>query len=79
MTASWFETRLPTISSNYSLADVYNTDEYGLFYQVLQSKTIHFKKEKCVDGKFSKQRLKGLVAGNALRSKAAHVYNWLSK
>ena len=56
MTAPWFETRLPTILSNYSLADIYNADEFGLLYQALPSKTMHFKDEKCVGGKFSKQR-----------------------
>ena len=69
MTAPWFETRLPTILSNYSLADIYNADEFGLFYQALPSKTMHFKDEKCVGGKFSKQRLTGLAAGNALGQK----------
>ena len=69
MTAPWFETRLPTILSNYSLADIYNADEFGLFYQALPSKTMHFKDEKYVGGKFSKQRLTGLAAGNALGQK----------
>ena len=69
MTAPWFETRLPTILSNYSLADIYSADEFGLFYQALPSKTMHFKDEKCVGGKFSKQRLTGLAAGNALGQK----------
>ena len=69
MKAPWFETRLPTILSNYSLADIYNVDEFGLFYQALSSKTMYFKKEKCVGGKFSKQRLTGLAAGNAAGQK----------
>ena len=66
MTSPWFETRLSTILSNYSLADIYNVDEFGLFYQALSSKTMHFKKEKCFGGKFRKQRLTGLAAGTAL-------------
>ena len=69
MTAPWFETRLPTILSNYSLADIYNADEFGLFYQALPSKTMHFKDEKCVGGKCNKQRLTGLAAGNDLGQK----------
>ena len=69
MTAPWFKTRLPTILSNHSLADIYNADECGLFYQALPNKTIHFKKEKCLGGKFSKQRLTALAAGNALGQK----------
>ena len=64
MTACWFETRLPTILSNYELPDIYNADEFGLFFQVLPSKFIHLKDEKCIGGKFSKVRLTVLAAAN---------------
>ena len=53
MTAPWFQTRLPTILSNYSLAGIYSADEYELFSQALPSETMQFKKEKCVGGKFN--------------------------
>ena len=33
MTASWEQTHLPTIFSRYELRDIYNADEFGLFYQ----------------------------------------------
>ena len=65
MTASWFETRLPTILSNYELPDIYNADEFGLFFQVLPSKSLHLKDETSIGGKFSKVRLTGLAAANA--------------
>ena len=65
MTASWFETRLPTILPNYELADIYNADEFGLNFQALPSKSLHLKDEKCIGGKFSKVRLTGLAAANA--------------
>ena len=65
MTASWFETRLPTILSNYELPDIYNADEFGLFFQALPSKSLHLKDEQCIGGKFSKVRLTGLAAANA--------------
>ena len=64
MTACWFETRLPTILSNYELPDIYNADEFGLFFQALLSKSLHLKDEKCIGGKFSKVRLTGLAAAN---------------
>ena len=35
MTASWGETYLPTTLSKYELKDIYNADEFGLFYQAL--------------------------------------------
>ena len=69
MTVTWFETRLPTFLPNYLVADIYNTDEYALLYQALPSKSMHLKKEKCVGGDFSKQRLTGLATSNALAQK----------
>ena len=65
MTTCWFETRLPTILSNCELPDIYNADEFGLFFQALLSKSLHLKDEKCIGGKFSKVRLTGLAAANA--------------
>ena len=69
MTASWDETTLPTIISNYKLEDIFNADEFGLFYQALPNKTLHLKSEKCVGGKHSKTRLTGMAAANAVGEK----------
>ena len=57
MTAAWKETSLPTILSRYELKDVYNANEFGLFYQGLPKKTLHLKGEECSGGKYSKVRL----------------------
>ena len=66
MPASWDKTTLPTIISNYKLENIYNADEFGLFYQLaLPDKTLHFKSEKCLGGKHSKTRLTGMAAANA--------------
>ena len=65
MTAPWNETTLPTILSRYSLENIFNADEFGLFYNCLPDKTYHFKSEKCSGGKHSKLRLTGIAAGNA--------------
>ena len=65
MTALWTETTLPTILSLYPLENIFNADEFGLFYQCLPNKTLHLKGEKCSGGKHSKIRLTGLAAGNA--------------
>ena len=35
MTANWSKTYLPTILSKYVLKDIYNGNEFGLFYQAL--------------------------------------------
>ena len=69
MTASWKETHLPTILSRYELKDIFNADEFGLFYQALPSKSMHFRNERCSGGKFSKVRLTGLAAANATGEK----------
>ena len=69
MTASWDETTLPTIISNYKLEDIFNADEFGLFYQALLDKTLHLKSQKCVGGKHSKTRLTGMAAANAVGEK----------
>lgn len=65
MTAPWLETTLPAILSRYPLENIFNADEFGLFYHCLPNKTFHFKKDKCSGGKHSKVRLTGMVAGNA--------------
>ena len=69
MIASWKKTHLPTILSRYELKDIFNADEFGLFYQALPSKSMHFKNEQCSGGKFSKVRLTGLAAVNATGEK----------
>ena len=69
MIASWLETTLPTLLSNYKLEDIYNADEFGLFYQCLPNKTYHLKSGKCSGGKHSKVRLTGLAAANAVGEK----------
>ena len=45
---------MPAILSSYNLADIYNADEFGLFYQALPEKSLHLKSEKCVGGNHSK-------------------------
>ena len=65
MTAPWTETTLSTILSGYPLENIFNADEFGLFYQCLPNKTLHLKGEKRSGGKHSKIRLTELAAGNA--------------
>ena len=65
MATSWTKTTLPTILSCYPLENIFNKDEFGLFYQCLPNKTLHLKGEKCSDGKHSKIQLTGLAVGNA--------------
>ena len=64
ITSSSVETTLPTLLSRYPLQNIFNANEFCLFYQCLPDKTCRFLKEKCVDGQHSKVRLTGMAAGN---------------
>ena len=54
MMTQWKDTTLPTLPSNFDLNDIYNADEFGLFYKAVSNRS---NKEKCVKGKHSKIRL----------------------
>ena len=69
MTAPWNETTLPTLLSNCNLEDIFNADEFGLFYQCLPSKTYHLSGGKCSGGNNSKVRLTSIVAASATGEK----------
>ena len=69
MTSTWNETTLPTLLSNYNLEDIFNADEFDLFYQCLPSKTYHLSEEKCSGGKSSKVGLTGMAAASATGEK----------
>ena len=60
---------LPTLLSSYELKDIYNADEFGLFYEYLPNKTYQPKSEKCSGGKSSKIRIIGLARANAVGDK----------
>ena len=69
MTASLEETTLSTRLARYQLKDIFNADEFGLFYEALPSKSLHFRGKCCSGGKHSKVRLTGMAASNALGEK----------
>ena len=43
MIAPWKQTTLPTILSKYDLNQIYNIDEFGLFYHGQTNKFLHLK------------------------------------
>ena len=69
MVVTWNETTFPSLLSKYDLKDIFNAEEFGLFYQCLPNKTYHFKGQKCSGGKINKVRLTGMAAGNAIGEK----------
>ena len=66
--AGWNETIIPILLSNYDLENIYNADEFGLFYQCLPDRYYQLKTEKCSSGKHSKIRIIGLAAANAVEA-----------
>ena len=69
MVVPWEQTTLPTVLSKYHLNQIYNADEFGVFYCALPNKSLHLKNKNCVDGKQRKLRLTGLTAANAVEEK----------
>ena len=69
MVAGWNETTLPTLLSNYDLEDIYNADEFRLFYKCWPDKSYQLKTEKCSGGKHSNTRITGLAAASAVDNK----------
>ena len=69
MAAPWDETTLPTILARYQLKDIFNADEFGLFYEALPSKSLRFQGKRCSGEKRSKVRLTGMAGSNALGEK----------
>ena len=49
MRAPWLETALPTILSRYPLENIFNDDEFGLFFNVSQTKRFISRKTSVVE------------------------------
>ena len=77
--AGWNETIIPILLSNYDLENIYNADEFGLFYQCLPDKSYQLKTEKCSSGKHSKISITGLTAASAIGNKLPMFVNGKAK
>lgn len=64
VTDNWLEVFLAPLLAEYDDEDVFNLDEFALFWKALPNKTMCLKGEKCCDGKFSKERLSVLAGAN---------------
>ena len=42
------ETSFPNLLSQYKLEDIYNADEFGLFYQCMPDMSMDLKSESCI-------------------------------
>ena len=63
--SAWTESTLPMLLKNYNLDDVYNADEFGLFFKLMPDKSLVFKSESCHGGKLSKERVTVMACTNA--------------
>ena len=79
MTASWNDTSLTTLLSNYCLENIYNADGFDLFFQCLPNKSFQLKSEKCSGGKHRKVRITGFTAANAAVVKLPMFVNGKAK
>ena len=74
MAAPWTETTIPAILSKHQLKDLFNADEFALFFQCLPKKKLNLESGKCPGSKKIKIRLewaKGL--GDGLRIKGRKI------
>lgn len=60
----WNEVQLPIILQSYSPENIFNADEFGLFWRLMPDRTLAFKGEKCIGGKSSKERVTVLLCAN---------------
>ena len=75
-TAPREETTLPTILARYQLKDLFNADEFALFFEALPSKSLHFRGKRCSGGKHSKVQLTGMAVSSAFGEKIPNVCDW---
>lgn len=61
---TWMAT-LPELLQNYEPRDIFNADEFGLFFKLMPDKSYVFKGETCHGGKASKERLTVLACANS--------------
>ena len=66
MAALWQETTLPTLLVRYQPKAIFNGDEFGLLYEALPSKSLHFRRKRRLGAKYGKIWLTGMAASNAL-------------
>jgi hypothetical protein len=60
----WINSKLPQLTQHFSPKDIFNGDEFGLFWRILSNKSYTFKGKKVNDGKKSKERISVFVGSN---------------
>jgi len=62
---TWLNGLLPALLVKFAAKDIFNADEFGLFFKLMPDKSFIHKDEKCVGGKLSKERLTVLACANS--------------
>lgn len=62
--SKWVSEKWPDITSRYNPSDIFNTDETALFWQLLLSRTLVHRNDKCHGGNHNKVRITILLATN---------------
>lgn len=65
VTTDW-KNHISALISGYDPSEIYNADEFGLFFKLMPDKSLVLKNEKCHGGKLSKERLTVLVCTNSV-------------
>lgn len=60
----WIANIFVPLMARYDENDVFNADETGLFFKCLPGKTMAFKNDKCLNGKYSKERITIMLGSN---------------
>ena len=64
ITVEEWKKRLPMLLDSYSMDNVYNADETGLFFKLLPERSMVLSKDSCRGGKRSKERYTVLLCSN---------------
>jgi len=64
LSEEWINNKLPDILEGYEPRNIYNADEFGLFYKMLPKKSLYYKGKQCKGGKLSKVRITGYLCTN---------------
>jgi hypothetical protein len=62
----WVDTKLPRLLDGYSPKDIFNGDEFGLFWRLPPNKSFIIKGQTFKNGKKSKERISVFVCANSL-------------
>jgi hypothetical protein len=64
-TAEWLYKVWPKVCEGYSVSDIFNADETGIFFRLTPDRTLKFKAEKRAGGKLSKDEIAVFVCANS--------------